>query len=378
MNRPIKIAIITNIPTPYRKAQWDYYSKCKDLEITVFYCAPIEKDRYWDVESSEGVKEVFLKGFSHHYYHFNPGVFKVLFSDFDMFFVGGYGYPTVILSIILLKLLKKPWVMIIDGISPVNIKNVNIIAEKIKKMLIKGAEAYFANGTVSAEYLKKYDICSEKIFNQYMTVDVDGFMEKGKKSLQIRNKIRQKIGINEDSVVIMYAGRLVKHKGVQDMIDAVGILKGKNYDIKALIVGDGNYKYELKKKSENINSDVIFTGHIDPEEIYKYYYASDIFILPTYDDPWGLVVNEAISCGLPVIVTNAAGCSLDLVKNNGYVINVHNTQALSIAIKKIMVNPLKFRQNSIKIIKKWTYKESMGSFLNTINYVWRNINEDKI
>ena len=93
----IKIAIITNIPTPYRKKQWEYYSKCKQLDITVFYCANVEKGRHWKISSSEGIKEVFLKGLSYKSFHFNPGVLKVIFQDFDVFFVGGYGYPSLMI-----------------------------------------------------------------------------------------------------------------------------------------------------------------------------------------------------------------------------------------------------------------------------------------
>ena len=59
--KKIKIAVITNIPTPYRKKQWEFYAKCKYLDITIFFCANKEKGRIWDVRSSEGVKEVFLK-----------------------------------------------------------------------------------------------------------------------------------------------------------------------------------------------------------------------------------------------------------------------------------------------------------------------------
>ena len=106
--KKIKLAIITNIPTPYRKKQWEYYSKCKYLDITVFYCANIEKGRYWKINSSEGIKEVFLKSISYKTFHFNPGVLKVIFQDFDLFLVGGYGYPSMIMAITTLKILKKP------------------------------------------------------------------------------------------------------------------------------------------------------------------------------------------------------------------------------------------------------------------------------
>ena len=370
----IKIAIITNIPTPYRKKQWEYYSKCTYLDITVFYCANVEKGRHWNINSAEGIKEIFLKGLNFKSFHFNPGVLKIIFQDFDIFFVGGYGYPSLIIAIITLKILKKSWVMIIDGISPLNLNKEHFIIDDFKRFFIKGADAYSANGTVGKKFLKIYGILPEKIFNQYMTVDVDDFINKGKDSIEIKKRLREKYGIADNTTVIMYAGRLIYNKGVQDLIDAIKSLKIKGYNIVAFIVGEGDFKEELKMKSQDIKSNIIFTGHVNPEQIYKYYYASDIFVLPTCDDPWGLVVNEAMACGLPIIVTDAAGCSYDLVKDNGYIVTHHDINELSRAIEDLMDEKKRneFGKNSRKIITKWTFRESLDSLIKILG----NINSE--
>ena len=367
--KKVKIAIITNIPTPYRKKQWEYYSKYPSLDLTVFYCANTEKGRHWKINSSEGNKEVFLKGLSYKSFHFNPGVLKLIFQDFDVFFVGGYGYPSLIMAIIALKILKKPWVMIIDGISPLKLNKRDCIADNFKKFLINDANAYFANGTVGKNFLEKYGILPEKIFNQYMTVDVEDFVKKGKDSDQINKKIRKEYGIAHNTTVVMYAGRLIYEKGVQDLIEAIKTLKIRGHNIVLFIVGEGNYKEELQLKSQDIKSNIIFTGHVDPEQIYKYYYASDIFVLPTYNDLWGLVVNEAMACDLPVIVTNAAGCSLDLVKDNGIIVKPQDMLEISNAIEKIIEDSVKYENNSLKIILEWTYKESMFTFIELLKYI---------
>ena len=372
--KTIKVAIITNIPTLYRKKQWEYYAMCKYLDITVFYCANTEKGRYWKINSSERFKEVFLKGLSYKSFHFNPGVLKVIFKDFDVFIVGGYGSPSLIMSIITLKLLKKPWVMIIDGISPLNLNKGHSTVDDFKRFLIKWANAYSANGTVGKKFLKSYGIFPKKIFNQYMTVDVDDFINKGKDSKKIKKTVREEYGIPDNTTVLIYAGRLIYKKGVQDLIDAIKILKINGYDIIAFIVGEGDYKGELQMKSQDIKSNIIFTGHVNPDKIYKYYYASDIFILPTYNDLWGLVVNEAMACGLPIIVTDAAGCSYDLIKDNGYIVTHHDINELSRAIEDLMDNKKRneFGKNSRKIITKWTFRESLDSLIKILG----NINSE--
>lgn len=362
MEIKMKIAIITNIPTPYRQKQWEYFADCEYLDITIFYCSDIENDRHWSVNSSKGVKEVFLGGLCYKKLHFNPGILKVVFQDFDAFFIGGYGYPSLVMAIIALKLLRKPWVILIDGISPLKLKKDNVVLKSIKRFLLNDASAYFANGTVSKLYLKEFKIPENKIFNQYMTVDTNYFLEKEAEGIKNRDKLRQAYGISNDSVVILYVGRLVSHKGVDDLISAIKYLNKENYDVSLLIVGDGLIKKKLEQKAKKLRN-VFFTGHIQPWELYNYYYASDIFILPTKDDPWGLVVNEAMTCGLPTITTNAAGCSLDLINGNGYVIKIGEKEELMHAIKKLMDPILRksYGKRSREIISNWTYEESLKS-----------------
>ena len=137
----------------------------------------------------------------------------------------------------------------IDGISPLKLYKWNYITDNFKKYVIKGANAYFANGTVGRKYLKKYGILSGKIFNQYMTVDVNDFINKGKDSVEIKKRIREEYGIEDNAIVIMYAGRLIYNKGVQDLIEAIKILKNDGYNIVTFIVGEGDFKEELKRQS---------------------------------------------------------------------------------------------------------------------------------
>ncbi len=377
MKNKMKIAIITNIPTPYRQKQWEHYSKVDNIDITVFYCSNKEQDRFWNVKPAFGIKEVFLRGIHLKDLHFNPGIFKII-NKYDFFIIGGYGYPTVTLLILILNFLRKPWALMIDGISPDQLTNEKWYTNLIKRFFIKGAELYFANGTISKLYLKKYKIPGNKIFNQYMTVDINYFIEKEAEGIENRNKIRHKYGINDDSIVIMYAGRIVPNKGINDLIEATNHLNNQKYNICTLIVGDGKIKEELELQTKNSQDKVIFTGHIQPSDLYKYYYASDIFILPTHDDPWGLVVNEAMSCGLPAITTNAAGCSLDLIKGNGYTIKAGEKKELIHAIEQLTDFKLRksYGKKSREIISNWTYEESLKSLNEMIemirSYVYGN------
>lgn len=206
------MAVITNIPTPYRQKQWEYYSTIRNLSITVFYCGKSEKGRFWDVQPASGVREVFLRGFSYRKWHFNPSIFLLPFQKFDLFLVGGHGFPTVMIAIALLKLFNKNWAMMIDGIVPTRLKTEKWYLSAIQRFFTKGADAYFVNGTAAKRWLKQFGIADEKIFNQYLTVDVSYFTENEKTSKERRILTRNRYDINENAVVVLYVGRLVWHK----------------------------------------------------------------------------------------------------------------------------------------------------------------------
>lgn len=369
VEKPLRLAVITNIWTPYRKKQWEIYSKIPDLSITVFYCSKLEKNRFWNIIPASGVREVFLKGISYLGWHFNPGVFKLPFQKFDLFLIGGYGFPTVMIAIILLKVFRRNWAMISDGEAPEQLKAETWYLKAIRRFFTLGANAYFANGTAAKKSLMRFGIAEEKIFNQYLTVDVNYFLENEKASKERRLLTRKRYCISEDAVVVTYVGRLVRHKGIRDLIHATeNLVENKNYNVISLIVGEGEQRGSLVLEAKNLKGHVVFTGHILLSELCLCYYASDIFVLPTYYDPWGLAINEAMACALPVITTNAAGASLDLIKSNGYVIRPGDVRSLSSSIEALMDTKLRktFGEESRRIISKWTYKESLESFKNML------------
>jgi len=133
-----------------------------------------------------------------------------------------------------------------------------------------------------------------------------------------------------------------------------------------LIVGDGEENEELNKLASKLKIDYKITGFIeDQEELFKIYYAGDLLVLPSSHDAWGLVVNEAMAAGLPVIVSNRCGCSLDLVKEgeNGFILSdLENPEILRNLIIKTLENKEKFSKKSLEIIDNWTIEKSRESF----------------
>ena len=354
--RPLKIGILTNIPTPYRKSMWEAYAKIPSTVFDVYYCAPIESDRKWVVPKAEGVREIFLKGKTFgKSAHLNLGIIK-LARKYDVWLIGGYSMPTAQLLIILCKTFKMPYVVMFDGISPLKLKmRENLLKLAWKRFLVRGCSAWLGNGTVGRLYAKKLGITDDKIYNQYLTVDVDHFRSLLPDRKRIRQNKREELGIPEEAYVILYVGKLVKDKGVEDLIAAFKAVAAENEISYLLIVGHGDYEEELKRVSAK-HPRIIFTGNIEYERIHEAYFASDLFVLPTYHDAWGLVINEALACDLPVITTTAAGASLDLL-NTGFVIDPGKPQKLQRVLGEAIENHINIEMNNC--IDQWTLRESM-------------------
>mgnify|MGYP000846376066 FL=1 len=362
----LNISFITNARTPYRKIQFEEFSKIPNCRFSIYYTNPNVLERKWKVDQIKNVKEVALKGIkiSKKYGFVNFGLKKIVL-DSDLIMLGGYEQPSYQIVARLCKKYQKKYVLVSDGISPkkINEINKNSLKYKLKNYVVKNSAAIFGNGLASKRYYTKvFDYSEDKIYNQFLTVDVEKIKELGKNKEEFRNYYRLKYNIPIDSEVVIFSGRLIKQKNVDLIMDSlIGFKK-----VFLLIIGDGEEKKRLSDLARQKGIDFAITGFIEEqEELFKMYYAGDILILPSYDEPWGLVVNEAMAAGLPVIVSNECGCSLDLVRDgeNGYILtDLRNSETLRTLVMKALKNKENFSKKSLEIIDNWTFENSRKSF----------------
>lgn len=183
-------------------------------------------------------------------------------------------------------------------------------------------------------------------------------------TLNLAGKLERKIAGNR--IVILYFGRLIREKGVGYLIKAFSKLSKHNKNVLLLIVGDGPDKINLQNLCRNIGlKNVIFKEAVWDEHLKSaYFLLCDIFVYPsvfyTLPEEWGLAVNEAMSAGKPIIVTNAVGCCYELVKQgkNGFIVPEKNIDALYNALKSLVDDGelrIKMGNASKEIIQKFTY-----------------------
>jgi glycosyltransferase involved in cell wall biosynthesis len=169
---------------------------------------------------------------------------------------------------------------------------------------------------------------------------------------------------NNKKIKFLFVAKLKKRKGPDLLLSAIKILKN-NFNINSkcnfLIVGDGHMEKQLKQFAKNHKLDnVKFSSFKNQKKLAKIYQSSDVFVMPSTREPWGLTVNEAMAAGNAIISSDNVGSSYDLVKEekNGFKFKNNNVEDLAKKILKIYKNRKKlkkFKFNSIKIISKWNF-----------------------
>jgi glycosyltransferase involved in cell wall biosynthesis len=223
------------------------------------------------------------------------------------------------------------------------------------KYIINRSDEFIAYGNRAKEYLVSLGAKPEKIQIFYNTVDLDYFKQESKNfSKKEKAVLKKKLGIKTNKT-ILFSGRLIKMKGIYEM--AIGFKKyiKKDSDTSLLIMGTGPDKEKFKKfVNENKIKNVFYSDFIQYNELYKYYSISDLLLFPSRQDIWGLVINEAMACRLPVITTQETGASVDLIKEgeSGFTISSNNSKAITQAIKKVFDKNLHKKNNSWQIVQK--------------------------
>jgi len=175
--------------------------------------------------------------------------------------------------------------------------------------------------------------------------------------------------------LLLYVGQLIRRKGIIQVLKALNILGDP--DIGFIIVGSGSEEKNLKIFcKENKLQNVFFKEFQQQEILPKYYALADVFILPSFEEVWGLVVNEALASGLYVLSSKYAGASYDLIKEgwNGEIFDPYNVEEIIDLIKstKKNIKDIRKRRDDISehACKKFSIEKSAESFLETIKSVY--------
>lgn len=362
----MKILFITNIPSPYRIDFFNHLGKFVDLTV-VFEAKKAESIRFnWNIEDIKNFNAIFLSEDKIKEKRLNFKIFSVISNkEYDFIVSTSYAYVTELVAILYLQFKKIPYFLEIDGGF---IKNENKLLFNLKKRLISNAEGYFSPSKDSDKYLINYYANNKKIFRYPFTSLSKKELLNNSKFHENIYEIKNNLGIKKKSKVILFVGRFVDLKGIDILLNSLVDIKTE--EITVLIVG-GKEKAEYLKIVKNIKkAEIIFKNFQSKSEIEKYYRIADLFVFPTRQDVWGLVVNEALSFGVPVITTNNCGAGKEIIQNgeNGYLIENENvvelTQRIDDFFSLSSLERQKMRVHSLSSIERYSIENMVEEHLN--------------
>lgn len=179
---------------------------------------------------------------------------------------------------------------------------------------IRRFDACLAVGKWSREYFLHYGAREGRIFLVPHAIDNEAFRRETQRLLPFRSELRRKWGLGEDAVVFAFVGKFVGKKRPMDFVQAISQAVLQNSKIQGLMVGDGPLRDECDSIIKSQQIPIRFAGFLNQSQIVSAYAACDALVLPSDGgETWGMVVNEAMACGRPCIVSDKAGCGPDLI-----------------------------------------------------------------
>lgn len=372
MNNQIKIAFILDRAGQYNTPLLKKISQSSKFKLKVYFCSKIGYEKNYNKDFKETIKwdNTNLDGLDYHFLfnlldkfesYFNPGIIlKLKKHKFDYVIVHGYNSLTSLISIIFGKFFGSKIILRGETFP----KEINNPKQKIKYFylfrLIKYIDYFLYIGMKSKEfYNKQLKISNEKLIFHPYCVDNEKlnlfYMENRHKKNLLKNKLKLK-----NKFIFLYAAKFIKRKNPYELIDTFAKFK-ENQEIHLIMIGNGSEfikckNYLIKKNIKNVS----LLGFKNQNELFKFYLIADVFVLPSSNEPWGLVVNEAMCFGLPIIASKDVLSHHDLINDgqNGLIFENKNFESLKEKLQIFISNKdlsKSMGEESLSIISKWNY-----------------------
>lgn len=335
----MNILFLTNIPSPYRVKFFSQLGEKCNLTVLYEMKRATNRDKDWKEKYTPTFHEIYMHT---HQLIDDGGISTDIFhylkkNQYDFIIVGTHGTPTAKLAMLYMRLCCIPYILNIDGMLSAEIPEKSKLNGFLRKMMFRGAPAYITSGKDTIKYLNDLGVKSSHIYTYHFSSITQQDILKEIITGTEKNHLKEILHIKESRMILSVA-RFIPKKGLDGLIKSFAELSSQDA---ALVLIGGNqdvYAPLLKTLPKDIVSRIYFPGFMNKEMLYQYYRAADFFVLPTHHDEWGLVINEACSCGLPVITTNRCGAGLEMIQSdeNGIVIDHTDKEALTVALDTLL------------------------------------------
>jgi glycosyltransferase involved in cell wall biosynthesis len=338
-----RLVILTEIISPYRIPLFNALAEHQAVSPHVIFLAETDPTlRQWHVYKREirfsyQVLPSRRRSLAGHNVLINWGVIRALEeAQPDVILCGGYNYLASWQALLWAGMRGVPFLLWSESTS-YELRAGRAWVEFLKSEFAKNCAGFVVPGISAREYLIARGRKERCIFTALNAVDNGLFMRGAGQARQSDVQSRAELGLPRR--YFLFVGRLVWEKGVYDLLSAYASLDPNLRSAVSLVfVGDGPERLGLEGQARLVSpGQVIFPGFVQRDQLAAYYALADMLVLSSYTEPWGLVVNEAMACGLPVVVSCAAGCAADLVRNgwNGNIVSPGDVVGIGKAMQSL-------------------------------------------
>lgn len=306
----MKVLLLTNIPAPYRIPVFNRVAHVLGDDFLVVFCAGNEPNRSWDVGPFSFRHEYLKENMNVSrgaFVHNNRDVFGVLrrFRP-DVVITTGFN-PTSLYAWGYFVLLGKSHIPMTDGWE-LSERGLGFKHRLVRRMVFRTSKAFIGAGKKSLELYKSYGVSESELFQSHLCIDNLRFIAQSQNT--------------ERSYDLMFSGQMIERKMPDFFIDVATKVKELKERVRVLIIGDGPLKDKMLTKLTERDIPFDYAGFVSQSELPRYYNRAKILLFTSSNDPWGIVANEALASGTPVITSPESGAADDLVIDgrNGYVI----------------------------------------------------------
>jgi len=401
----VRLAYLVSHPIQYQAPLLRRIAQEPDIDLTVLFGSDFSLRGYkdegfgveveWDVPLLEGYRSEFLPklrdtGKVSPTSPLNRGIYKRLRTPngapaFDALWVHGYASLNALQAILAANAL---------GI-PVLLRAESWLADRSRSPLKKAIKSFIFNdlrnfitatlpiGTVNARYWRHYFGHEMPQFLMPYAVDNLFFARRSEEAAASEEQLRSELGLDPGHPVILFASKLQQRKHCDHLIEAYYSLL-QDHDISGykpylVIVGNGEERANLEARCHDFGlANVRFTGFQNQSALPRYFQLADVFVLPSRHEPWGLIVNEAMAAGCPVIVSSDVGSGLDLVADGveGYIYPVGDVAALTAALSRVLSSPeaaSTMGEAARRRIAAWSFEEDILGLRQALAYTTRKL-----
>jgi len=367
-----RLAIVASHVIQYQDPFFRLLAKEPDIDLTVIYCSSAGAETYrdedmktslrWDIDLLQGYRYVTLRnfGFGDGYTRLiNPGIVPAIVRGrYDaVIFMLGWGSLSALLGIAACRISQTPFFLYGDSSFP---PPETTFRAKLRATFIRAvfglAAGFMTSGVLNADYYRHYGGDPKTFFLLPWAVDNERFETASRFAPGERDELRARYGIARDRVVFLFSAKLVPRK---DPLTLVRAFRRMQHRDRAAVVfmGEGELRPDIERESTD---GVHLIGFVNQRDLPKHYAMCDVFVLPSLYEPRGAVINEAMACGLPVIVTDRCGSIGDVVLDgdNAFIYPAGDADALAVYMDRLTSDDAlraRMAQRSREIIATWDF-----------------------